>query len=156
MIARTVEGLAQAGHLLRQLGGTDRGGRLVTAAGTGLRGEVELAVVDLAHPDQAFAERIEAIGLGLEFAEFGGQRVDFALRGGGGFGELVLLAGQLAAQTADFGHRDTAAGEKPGREAEYDHHGERTGCTDRQLAILVQAKKLRGLQEFRYDDDIHA
>ena len=42
-------------------------------------GEVELAVIQLAHPRQALAEGVQARRLGLQFAELDRQRVQIAL-----------------------------------------------------------------------------
>ena len=58
------------GHVAHRAGATDAD-RLV---------EIELAVLQLADAGQALAERVEAVGLGLQFAQARGQGIDLALR----------------------------------------------------------------------------
>ena len=59
--------------------------------------EIEFAVLQLADAGQALAERVEAVGLGLQFAHARGQGVDLALRVAAGRGDLGLLLGQFGA-----------------------------------------------------------
>ena len=60
--------------------------------------EVELAVLQLAHAGQAVAQRVEAVGLRLQFAQARGHGVDFLLGAAADLFEFGVLAFGLGLQ----------------------------------------------------------
>jgi hypothetical protein len=79
--------------------------------------EIELAVVELAGAREALAECVEAVGLGLEFTQARGKRIDFALRVRARRGELGFLLVDLGRQVGVVRAGNADAGAEPQHEA---------------------------------------
>ena len=65
--------------------------------------EVELAILELADAGQSVAEGVETVGLGLEFADAGGDGVHFALGFFAGQVQSGLLLFELGLEPVDLG-----------------------------------------------------
>ena len=79
LLAGCVELLPQLVHAFFQLSRLHVVGGVVTTHAYGFV-EVEFTILQLAHAGQAFTQRIEAVGLGLQFAQACCHGVDFLLR----------------------------------------------------------------------------
>ena len=128
------------GHVAHRAGATDAN-RLV---------EIEFAVLQLADAGQPLAQRIKAIGLGLEFAQARGQCVDLALRIAAGLVQLRLLGLDLAAKQSVVG--DAGAGAD--RDARAQQQGDRDGrAASAVVAGLLEHSRQLG-PRFVYDGEI--
>ena len=86
--------------------------------------EVELAVAQVADLGQALAQRVEAVGLGLQLGHAGGQGVDLALGRAAGVFDRRTLAVQLGLQAGDLRRAHAGAGQHAG-------HGDHRGGGER-------------------------
>jgi hypothetical protein len=93
------------------------------ATDAGRLGEVELAVIQLAHARQALAERVQARRLGLQLTQLDCQRIEVALAARLGLVQLGLLCDQLLAQRFHIaGAQAFHLAESPPREEPGAHH----------------------------------
>ena len=105
---------------------------------------------------QALAKGIQAVGLGLQAADAGGDGIDLALGVLASGGQVGLLLLQLVLQAGDFGLPGAvgATGQEAGAEAQA-HHRQQPAAEHRGDFRVTEGKLLRRPQHLGYDDDVH-